>query len=697
MKEYKFLILNIFILPGVGFLWAPVSSLAAEQAQEISEIDEVLELSLEELLNVKVTSVSRKAERRFDAAAAVHVITEEDIRRSGATSIPEALRLAPGVQVARIDANRWAISVRGFNGRFANKLLVLIDGRTVYSPFFSGVYWDVQDTILEDIDRIEVIRGPGATLWGANAVNGIINIITKSAQDTQGTLISAGIGDEEQGFAALRYGASLGDDAFYRVYGKFFDRDDAVVAATGRGAEDDWHQWRGGFRLDWEPAEQDELTVQGEVYRGNSGERRASYSLTPPFVTFSDSGEDVEGGYMLGRWSRQFSPESDLALQFYYDHTQRETVNYDTELDTVDVDFQHRFPLAENHEILWGFGVRYYSDEVRNTFNLSFGADKNTFLWSGFIQDGITLSPDRLRLTIGSKFEHNSYTGLEIQPNLRLLWIPHSQHTVWAAVSRAVRTPSRLEQDFVGNLVTPPGMTPPGAPSNPFPVPLVLRIAGNEDFNSEELIAYELGYRIQAMPNLLLDFAGFYNDYDELRDAQEGNLVCEPSGIPVTVFPPCFLTASNVLLPIISNNRLEGETFGLEATVDWEPTQWLDIQAAYSYLQVDLRSRGDATAKPMGERSDPRHQLSILSGLNLPYATQWDVWLRYVDDLPELDVDSYVALDSRIAWQLKPEISLSLVGQNLLDSRHAEFRSNFYPTPLTEIERSVYFKVSLAF
>jgi iron complex outermembrane receptor protein len=695
MKECESL--KVRFLQGLIFLWIPCMGLTAEQSPEATEMDELLELSLEELLDVEVTSVSRKAERRFDAAAAVHVITSEDIRRSGVTSLPEALRLAPGVQVARIDANRWAISIRGFNSRFANKLLVLIDGRTLYSPFFSGVYWDVQDTVLEDIDRIEVIRGPGATLWGANAVNGIINVMTKSAQDTQGTLISAGIGNEERSFAALRYGNSLGDDAFYRVYAKFFNRDGAVVAATDRDAKDEWQQWRGGFRLDWEPAEQDEITVQGEVYRGNSGEQRESYALTTPFVTVSDGGEDVQGGHILGRWDRQFSLESDLALQLYYDHNQRETVNYDVELHTVDVDFQHRFPLAKNHKFLWGLGVRYYSDEVRNTFTLSFGADKSTFLWSGFVQDEITLLPDQLRLTVGSKFEHNSYTGLEIQPNLRLLWTPHNQHTVWAAVSRAVRTPSRLERDFVGNLVSPPGAMAPGAPPNPFPAPLVLRIAGDEDINSEELIAYELGYRFQVTPNLLLDFAGFYNDYDELRSAEPSNLVCEPSGIPVTAFPPCFLTASNILLPIVSANRLEGETFGVEATVDWELNRWWDIQAAYSYLQVDLRSRGDSMTRPMGEGSDPSHQLSLLSSLDLPQAMKLDLWLRYVDDLPELDVDSYIALDGRLAWQPKAEIELSLVGQNLLDNRHVEFRSNFYPTPLTQIERSVYFKLTFAF
>src|SRR5438093_3529420 len=425
-------------------------------------LSDLADMSLEDLTKIEVTSVSKHKEKLADAPAAIFVITQEDIRRSGVTTIADALRLAPGLEVARVASHDWAITSRGFNELYANKLLVLIDGRSVYTPLFSGVYWDVQDTLLEDIDRIEVIRGPGATLWGANAVNGVINITTKSAKETIGGLLSGGYGTEEQGFGSARYGGKLGEDAYYRGYVKYFNRDSSALP-SGAQANDAWEMYRGGFRTDWEPSAQNLFTLQGDAYAGTENQTVTLFTPAFPFTQPDASKMRVSGGNVIGRWTHTFTPDSDLKLQIYYDRTDR-AVDYFKEMrNTADFDLQYRHPLWQRHDVTWGVGFRYAdSDTSRSNFTLAFiPPERITRIFNTFIQDEITLVKERLRLTLGSKFERNDYTGFEIQPSGRLLWTPHERHSVWASVSRAVRTPSRAEVDSrIVNTNVPPGVPP---------------------------------------------------------------------------------------------------------------------------------------------------------------------------------------------------------------------------------------------
>src|SRR4051812_13006365 len=492
---------------GSGLTLSLVCSVALASPDGPSgSISELATMSLEDLSNLRVSTVSKHAERVTDAPAAVFVLTGEDIRRSGATSIPDALRMAPGVQVARLDSHNWAITSRGFNDLYADKLLVLMDGRSVYTPLFSGVYWDVQDTFMEDIDRIEVIRGPGAALWGANAVNGVINIITKSAKETQGGLLVGGYGTEEQGFGGVRFGGTIRDDAFYRVYAKYFNRDDSALPSGARN-NDDWQNLRGGFRMDWEPSAQNLFTLQGDAYYAE--ENQTFLLFTPaPGEEVHPSRTYTHGANILGRWTHNFAADSELKLQSYFDYTSRHLDWFEETRNTADVELQYRLPVGERQNWEAGIGYRYSdSRNLKSNFTLSFfPPQRATHIFNTFVQDEISLVKDRLRLTLGSKFEHNDYTSWEIQPSARLLWTPHEKHSFWASVSRAVRTPSQADSDSRITSAVVPGVPP-----------TVVWLQGNPDFRSEILIAYELGYRVQPHPKVSLDLALFYNDYDRLR------------------------------------------------------------------------------------------------------------------------------------------------------------------------------------
>jgi iron complex outermembrane receptor protein len=620
-------------------------------AQVAPAATELKKLSIEELMEIDVTSVSRRAERLNQAAAAIVVITQEEIRRSGVTSLPEALRLVNSLHVARQTQRDYAISARGFNLTTANKMLVLIDGRSVYTPLFSGVFWDVQDTLLEDVDRIEVIRGPGATLWGANAVNGVINIITKKAADTQGGLVTAGAGDEERGFGGVRWGGKF-SQGNYRVYGKYFDRD-PLVLADGSNARDDMKMAQGGFRADWKSSEADSFTVQGDAYEGSVGE-----------TTRTDT--DLDGGNLLGRWTRTTSERSGLELQVYWDRTHRRIPGlFEEHLDILDLDFQHRLPLAKRNDLVWGFGYRWHQDDVGNSALVGFFPEHRSFsLASFFAQDEISLLGDRLDVTVGTKVEHNDSTGFEVQPSVHAAWKPNDRRTLWGAVSRAVRTPTRLDEDVV--------FFGPGG------IPL---IEGSRDFESEELLAWELGYRIQTNPELLFDLAAFYNVYDNLRSQE----------------PP----ASGAPFPRVLLNKLEGETWGAELRMNAQPRQGLRIQAAYTRLEERLRLDPDSRDPTggLGEGNDPEDRVSFRASLDLPSNLELDAWARYVSELPQPRVDAYTEMDLRLGWKpgwINSEaLELSLVGRNLLHSSHEEFGP---PGPLREeVERSVYGKVTWRF
>jgi len=654
---------------------------AAARSQNPATSPDLTELPIETLLGIEVTSVARHSEKLSQSPAAISVITEDDIRRSGALSIPEALRLVPGMEAARLDSSQWAVSARGFNDVFANKLLVLQDGRSIYTPLFSGVFWDVQGTMLEDLDRIEVIRGPGATLWGANAVNGVINIMTRSAKETQGTLVTAGGGTEERGFGGVRYGGKFSDNAYFRVYGTYLNRDDSVLP-NGASANDAWQLGRWGFRVDWDVSDQNLLTVQGDAYRGDVHQVFGTFDPGNPtnfFRTVHDD-FDVTGGNLLGRWSHTISANSDLQVQAYYDRTERDTVIFKEKRDTFDMDAQHRFLIGERNDIVWGAGYRVTSDKVRNSPTISLNPDHRTLnLFSAFVQDEIMLLPERLRLTLGSKFEDNDFTGFEVQPSGRLLWTPRERQTFWASISRAVRTPSRAEDDVILNQVVPAGTLGPGSPA------FVTTIYGNRNFVSEELLAYEIGYRFQPHRTLSLDLALFYNDYDRLRSQEPGPSPTQPQVLPT--------------FPLHLENNLYGETYGIEAAVTWEIARWWRLQPAYTFLDMQLHRRpgsGD-TSSEQDEGKSPRHQFMLRSSMDLPHNLSLDGTLRYVDSLPALHISSYVSLDVRLGWRPVKNLELALVGQNLLHEQHAEFNPSFIATQRAEIERGVYGKITWRF
>jgi len=630
------------------------------------------QVSLEDLGQIEVTTASKVPVKATRTPAAIYVITQEDIRRSGATSIPEALRLAPGVEVARVDSNTWSLGMRGFESTLSRSVLVLIDGRSVYTPLFAGVYWQVQDTLLEDIERIEVIRGPGGTIWGANAVNGVINIITKRAQETHGTLVSAGGGNLDQGFANFRYGAGNSKGFNYRVYGKAFTRGPEFHADHKQF--DDWRMGQTGFRTDWDAHNPDKLTLQGDIYYGDAGQRVGITSYSPPFMTNVEQNAELAGGNLLGRWERELGSGSSVQLQTYYDRTSRTQANFAESRDTFDIDFIHHLTLPGRQDFLWGLGARLSSGNASVVvptvmFTPNHYTDK---LYNGFIQDEIPIVGDKLSLTIGSKFLHNNYSGFEIQPTARLLWTPSSRQTVWGAVTRAVRTPSRVEEDLqLTALLAPNPLT-------------FFRIAGDRKFSSESLIGYEAGYRSLVSSKFYVDIAAFYNNYDHLLSIEPGAPFSESSPPP-----PHFI------IPFSFRNGLQGNTAGFEIAPDWTPTHTWRLRGSYSYLHVDLNKKAsslDTSTANSTQGSSPHHQVAIQSSLDLPQKLEFDQTLRYVSALPAQLVGAYTTADVRFSWHATRSLDLSVVGQNLFQPHHAEFGGD--PGPLVGIERSAYIKLT---
>ncbi len=661
-------LLTIFCICALISGVAP-SALATEPDNDLTAIP------LESLIDLKVTSVSKKSQLVNDAAAAVFVITQEDIRRSGVTSIPDALRMVPGLQVARIDSSKWAISARGFNGRFANKLLVLMDGRSLYTPFFLGVYWEVQDTALEDIERIEVIRGPGAALWGSNAVNGVINIITKSANDTTGGFISSGGGSYEKVFATARYSSRLSDSTSLRLYTKHLERG-RFSDSSGNAANDAWEMTRGGFRLDSHPSSRDTITLQGDYYRGGINETYRIYNLnpTPPNVSDIPSNSSVSGGNLLTRWQRSLAGSDSLSLQIYYDHSERDMHVAPQKFNMVDMDLHHRAGFGR-HDLIWGAGYRYSQYRTTNTPILTFDrTDVVNNLFSAFIHDEITLMPDTLLLVLGSRFEQSSVAGFDVQPTGRLIWKPDPLHTFWTAVSRAVRAKTRGEEDihYFYRTVVPAGQ------------PIPVTIHGNRQFKSEEVLSCEAGYRTEFANRASIDIATYYNDYRNLR---------------VLSVPTPSVTGIDSYLV----NAMRGHSYGAELAFDWTPLEWLRLQAAYSYERFAMvldRTSTDAINKGNAEGDTPRHQFSIRSGFNLTRRLSLDLWLRgtnTIDSIDGISIPGYTTLDARLAWNPHRSLELSLVGQNLLDNRHQEFIPEYINTLPSEVVRSVYGKVTWKF
>jgi len=634
-----------------------------------ASVDDLIDMDLDQLSQVDVlvpamdtvvTSVSRQESTVGRSPTAVFVITQEMIRRSAANNIPDLLRMVPGVDVAQISADTWAISIRGFNGQYASKLLVQIDGRAVYSQLFSGVFWDVQDYPLEDIDRIEVIRGPGATVWGANAVNGVINIVTKRAADTQGLLVRAGGGSEDRQFSTVRYGGQAGEDVYWRVYGKQFERDGGYFSD---GAFDDSRQGRGGFRSEWTPSDSDVFTLQGDCYEGFSGQLSTQSFPTAPYVRDLRFDDRAFGQNILSRWTHTIDDDTDWALQTYFDRAGRTTEIGSPLQATLDVDYQYHFHVGEEHNVICGAGYRHIDDQLLGTFAISLDpAFRSTNLFSYFIQDEIMLQEDLWYLVAGSKFEHNDFSGFEYQPSVRLLYTPTERKTWWGAVSRAVRTPSRANQNLVFHqFVSPFGPTFVETLGDPSPV-------------SEALLAYELGYRTQPTDEFAWDLALFYNDYTRLVGVG-------PLGAPF--FDP---SIPAVVIPIELANNRTGDTFGAELSASYRLNPDWEISGAYTLLQMEVFTGNQIPI----EGVSPNNQVYIHSAWNLPHDWEFDLIGRYVDSLPALGVSSYTTMDARFAWQPRKNLEWAVVGRNLLDSPHLEFADIEGGTASTEVQAQVF-------
>lgn len=631
--------------------FAMVGTLAT--AQESFTPDELKKLSVDQLMNIEVTSVSRRSEKLAEVPSAIQVVTGEAIARSTATNIADALRLAPNLQVAQFNSFAWMISARGFNSIFANKLLVMIDGRSVYTPLFGGVYWDVQNVLMEDIDRIEVISGPGGTMWGANAVNGVINIVTRHTRDTQGLYVSAAGGTLLKNHAAIRYGGKMGDKLSYRVFVQRADRDHTLLE-DGSANRDSWAVSQTGMRIDWDPSERSDLTIQSNFYMGEA----MTNGGPPPGDTLSST---YDGQNALAKWTYSFSPQSEIVIQGYYDRTWRRDPpsTISDELVTYDLDIQHRFQMGAAHNMLWGVEYSNRNDHSSNSTELAgfVPPDRNLDLYSAFIQDEITVVPERVKFTIGSKLLHNVYTGFEIQPSARWTWLPAAGHAVWAAVSRAVRTPSRFDVDYR----IPVFDLPPDIP----------HVAGGPNFESEKVIAYEAGYRVMPSASLTLSLALFYNRYDDLYSVET---------VPGTAV-------------VEIQNGMEGNSRGIELSGIWEVADRLRVRGGYTYFDKTIRNKPGHNFDPSYAGYDPNHQFVLHFLSDLPGNFQADLVGRFVGRLPESqivglsEVPAYFNLNARLAWTYR-KLELSVNGQNLLGETNQEYGTN-------KIPRNIYGKIAL--
>jgi iron complex outermembrane receptor protein len=646
------------------------------------------ELSLEELTNLQVSTVSRRAEKATDVAAAVFVITQDDIRRSGARSIPETLRLVPGLEVAQIDSNKWAISARGFNGRFANKLLVMMDGRTLYTSSFSGTYWDTQDTVIEDIARIEVIRGPAGTVWGTNAVNGIINIITKDSRQTDGLLVAAERSDHAATAASIRYGSGDYGDLAWRTYGRYA-ADGANELFTGAKAYDDFEQFRVGARADLRLSSTDEVSATFEAYRGHSGETLTSSVLVPISPLSPAIGYDaqLDGAWGLFNWTHSGDSGARTQFKTYFDHSDRSDPIAGERRDTLDLDLQQVLPRVGRHLPTWGAGVRFTRDHFafRELYLLTPASD-DFWLASAYAQDEIAFLEGRLALTAGARIEAADQQSTAVLPNIRARFATTSNSSLWAGVSRGERRPSRAERSViaVGGSAIPPGIA-----SNPFPVPMVVGVQGWKNFGSERLTAYELGWRWWNGDRWSVDVATYYDRYDRLRGMGNSNAVCEPSGISVYADPSCLFTASHVFAYTTLANAVRGDLRGAEVGLRWSPTRQWRLIGTYTHIERRLRGRVAPETGLFVIGADPENQYGLRSTVSFGPRWDWDLSARRVDAVSDAGIPSYTELGTRLAFRPTLNTEIALVGSNLLHSKHLEGVSELVDLMPTAIERSV--------
>jgi iron complex outermembrane receptor protein len=630
--------------------------------------------TLEDLMNIEVTSVSRKAEKLSGAASAIFVITQEDIRRSGALNIPDLLRMAPGVDVEQIDANAWAISIRGFNSRYSNKVLVLVDGRTVYSPVYSGVNWDQLGTPLDTIERIEVIRGPGGSVWGANAVNGVISIISKSSKETKGGQVTAAGGSNTHAAGQLQYGGAIGRDETYRVFADYSDIGNSM-AQGGGAANDRWQRMHAGFRSDWNVTAADSVMVQGDLFANRENQTTSNGYLPSPVNTTFPQALDAAGGDLLARWDHQLSGGSQTSLQGYYDTYRRTDAGIPVKVTTFGVDFQDHMAAGKRNDIVWGLGFRSDNSGAAVGYSVGFTPPYRTVsLFSVFLQDEIRISTS-LQFTMGAKLEHNAFTGFQTEPSVRLAWSPPaSRYTVWAAASKAIRQPNRGDNDVQSVLQT----IPAGAGSVE-----QLRLLGSHNVQAEELRDYELGYRSQAAKNLSLDVATFLSFYHHLETIDPEASVIIP-GSPLII-----------QIPLLYENLAHAMTYGGEVSVTWKAASHWRISPGYSYLHAMLRQdQGLATATLSTDF--PRNMVQIRSLLTLPHQVEFDQSLYYTARLPGGGVEGHARLDLRLARRIGPSTEISVVGQNLLRRGALEY-GNSAEVVGTQSVRSIYGKITWHF
>jgi iron complex outermembrane receptor protein len=659
------------LILGVAGAVAAATEPPAEGSRDLAD------LSIEELMNESITSVSKKEQRIGEAPAAVYVLTGEEILRAGHTSIPEALRMVPGLSVARLDSHTWVITARGFAGESVGKLLVLIDGRSVFDPFFSGVSWELQDVPLEDLDRIEVIRGPGATLWGSNAVNGVINIITKQASDTQGGLVVGGGGPQERS-GTIRYGGHAGN-AQYRTYFKYDEAGDSILA-DGTSAQDAWHMWRAGLRTDWQAAAANTITLQGDLYDGREGSVDTLASFTPPYSRVLVRADRLSGGNVLGRWTHESGAHSHWSLQLNVDHAEAPSPVFGVNRNIFNLEFQQQLDLGSRQTFVYGAGGRMTQSKYSNSFTqINSATDDSDLLFNVFLQDDIALVNDRLALSLGTKVERDEYSGSALQPNARLLWTPNNSNSVWASVARAVRAPNPLETETRINEAVLPGQG--SAPT----LPTLISVLPNPNLASERLVAYEAGYRLQPDKSIYLDIAAFVNVYDGLIVTEDYAAFLE------TTPPPAHLTVATQY-----NNDSKRETHGIEFASSWQVTDWWKLAAGYTWLQMDLGSQRAAQIEQEQPGDSPRDQWNLRSSIQWSRSVSFDTALYYVDPLPAQGIPSYVRLDMHVGWRASDSLSASLTGTNLLQGQHAEFAGYGTISPV-EVRRSLYARLTWSF
>jgi iron complex outermembrane recepter protein len=648
---------------------------------------DLTEQSLEDLMNIEVTSASKTEEPLSRTAAAIFVIAQDDIARSGATNIPDLLRMVPGLEVAQINGSTWAVGARGFNQQFENKLLVMVDGRSVYSQTFSGVFWDTLDLPLSDIERIEVIRGPGGTIWGANAVTGVISIFTKKASETKGMYIEAGGGNLQQGFGMLQYGDTLGKKTDFRVYTKYFNQDHLLDLNAQSGA-DGSHRLRSGFRTDSALSPKDSLMVEGDFSDGREGEFGFKLpSLTSPgFVPVSEE-IDLADGSLEAIWNHAYSERSNSSLQFSFSQHRRDDPLNPELRNVYDLDYHQQFAIGNRQDFVWGLGYRETSDRIEGSLTVSMNPpDRTLQLFDSFIQDEIALVPARLFLTLGIKLEHNDYTGFEFMPSVRASWSLSDRQMLWVAVSKALRAPSRNDTNLVLNI---------GNIAGPGNAPVLLRLLGNPQFGDERLIAYEAGYRTMLSKRLSIDVAAYFDDWNHLQTT-------EPSG---SFFEPTPLPAHQVQT-LTYENLMHGENHGVEISVNWKATDKWEIGAGFAPQQMHIRADPtslDTQTTLFVEGSTPNWPMQLRSHLDLRRGLAWDVSTYFVDSLnhqgplSNLTIPSYTRLDTGLTWKLGEQFSLSLVGQDLMKDHHMEFEDVNGSMQSGQIKRSGYAKVTWQF